>query len=60
MILIVGAEECCVWILEFIGKLEGLVPDRNLKLICYYGLYSRRTKGRFQPKAAYDRNCSLL
>jgi hypothetical protein len=25
-----------------------LVPDRNLKLIRYYGLYSRRTKGVFQ------------
>jgi hypothetical protein len=34
--------------LEFIGKLVRLVPDRNLKLIRYYGLYSRRTKGKLQ------------
>jgi hypothetical protein len=34
--------------LEFIGKLVRLIPDRNLKLIRYYGLYSRRTKGKLQ------------
>ena len=32
--------------LEFIGRLVRLIPDRNLKLIRYYGLYSRRTKGK--------------
>jgi hypothetical protein len=46
--------------LEFIGRLVRLVPDRNLKLIRYYGLYSRRTKGKLQPEAAYGRKCSLL
>jgi hypothetical protein len=34
--------------LEFIGRLVRLIPDRNLKLIRYYGLYSRRTKGKLQ------------
>ena len=33
-------------VLEFIGRLVRLVPDRNLKLIRYYDLYSRRTKGK--------------
>jgi hypothetical protein len=32
--------------LEFIGRLVRLIPDRNLKLIRYYRLYSRRTKGK--------------
>ena len=32
--------------LEFIGRLVKLIPDKNLELICYYGLYSRRTFGR--------------
>ena len=32
--------------LDFIGRLARLIPDRNLKLIRYYGLYSRRTKGK--------------
>jgi hypothetical protein len=27
----------------FIECLVRLIPDKNLKLICYYGLYSRRT-----------------
>ena len=35
-------------VLEFIGRLVRLIPDRNLKLISYYGLYSRRTKGKLQ------------
>ena len=35
-------------VLEFIGRLARLIPDRNLKLIRYYGLYSRRTKGKLQ------------
>jgi len=34
--------------LEFIGRLVKLIPDKNLKLIRYYGLYSRRTVGRLQ------------
>jgi hypothetical protein len=33
---------------EFIGRLVGLIPEKNLKLICYYGLYSRRTFGCFR------------
>jgi hypothetical protein len=28
---------------EFIGRLVRLIPEKNLKLICYYGLYSRRS-----------------
>ena len=34
--------------LEFIGRLVKLIPDKNLKLIRYYGLYSRRTLGVLQ------------
>ena len=34
--------------LEFIGRLVKLIPDKNLKLIRYYGLYSRRTSGKLQ------------
>jgi hypothetical protein len=34
--------------LEFIGRLVRLIPEKNLKLIRYYGLYSRRTAGRLQ------------
>jgi hypothetical protein len=34
--------------LEFIGRLVKLVPDKNLKLIRYYGLYSRRSLGKLQ------------
>ena len=34
--------------LEFIGRLVSLIPDKNFKLIRYYGLYSRRTSGRLQ------------
>src|SRR5215469_11904552 len=34
--------------LEFIERLVRLIPDKNLKLIRYYGLYSRRTLGRLQ------------
>jgi hypothetical protein len=33
---------------EFIDRLVRLIPDKNLKLICYYGLYSRRTAGVLQ------------
>ena len=33
---------------EFIDRLVKLVPDKNLKLICYYGLYSRRTSAKLQ------------
>ena len=44
-----GGRRCVTFgALEFIGKLVRLVPDRNLKLIRYYGLYSRRTKGVLQ------------
>jgi hypothetical protein len=32
----------------FIDRLVRLIPDKNLKLICYYGLYSGRTTGKFQ------------
>ena len=31
--------------LEFIGCLVKLIPDKNFKLVRYYGLYSRRTLG---------------
>jgi adenylate kinase family enzyme len=34
--------------LEFIDRLVKLIPDKNLKLIRYYGLYSRRTSARLQ------------
>jgi hypothetical protein len=43
--------------LEFIDRLVKLIPDKNLKLIRYYGLYSRRTQGKLQPEAAYGRKC---
>jgi len=33
---------------EFIDRLVRLIPDKNLKLIRYYGLYSRRTSARLQ------------
>jgi hypothetical protein len=34
--------------LEFIERLVSLIPEKNLKLIRYYGLYSRRTLGVLQ------------
>ncbi|MBE3143582.1 MAG: transposase [Planctomycetes bacterium] len=34
--------------LEFIDRLVKLIPDKNLKPIRYYGLYSRRTQGKLQ------------
>jgi hypothetical protein len=34
--------------LEFIGHLVKLIPDKNLKLIRYYGLYSRRIRSKLQ------------
>jgi len=34
--------------LEFIHRLVKLIPDRNLKLIRYYGLYARRTRSKLQ------------
>ena len=34
--------------LEFIDRLVKLIPDKNLKLIRYYGLYSRRTSAKLQ------------
>jgi len=34
--------------LEFIDRLVKLIPDKNMKLIRYYGLYSRRTMGKLQ------------
>ena len=34
--------------LEFIDRLVNLIPDKNLRLIRYYGLYSRRTQGKLQ------------
>ena len=34
--------------LEFIDRLVSLIPDKNLKLIRYYGLYSRRTSAKLQ------------
>jgi ribosomal protein S27E len=34
--------------LEFIDRLVKLIPDKNLKLIRYYGLYSRRAQGKLQ------------
>jgi hypothetical protein len=33
---------------EFIDRLVKLIPDKNLKLIRYYGLYSRRTSAKLQ------------
>jgi hypothetical protein len=35
-------------VFEFIDRLVRLIADKNLKLICYYGLYSGRTTGKFQ------------
>lgn len=34
--------------LEFIDRLVRLIPDKNLKLIRYYGLYSRRMQAKLQ------------
>ena len=34
--------------LEFIDRLVKLIPDKNFKLIRYYGLYSRRTSAKIQ------------
>jgi hypothetical protein len=34
--------------LEFIRRLVCLIPDRNMKIIRYYGLYARRTKAKLQ------------
>ncbi len=34
--------------LEFIDRLVKLIPDKNFKLIRYYGLYSRRTSAKLQ------------
>ena len=34
--------------LEFIGRLVSLIPEKNLKLIRYYGLYSRRAAIKLQ------------
>jgi transcription elongation factor Elf1 len=33
---------------EFIDRLVRLIPDKNLKLIRYYGLYSRCTTAKLQ------------
>jgi len=33
---------------EFMGHLVRIIPDKNLKLIRYYGLYARRTRSRLQ------------
>jgi hypothetical protein len=35
-------------VFEFIDRLVRLISDKNLKFICYYGLYSRCASGRFQ------------
>jgi len=35
-------------IMEFIDRLVRLIPDKNLKLVRYYGLYARRTRNRLQ------------
>jgi hypothetical protein len=35
-------------VFEFIDRLVRLIPDKNLKLIWYYGLCSRRITGKFQ------------
>ena len=42
---------------EFIGRLVRLIPEKNLKLIRYYGLYSRRTTGRLQKVLTCLRTC---
>jgi len=34
--------------MEFIDRLVRLIPDKNLKLVRYYGLYSRRTMGKLR------------
>ena len=34
--------------LEFIDHLVRLIPDKNMKLIRYYGLYARRTRNKLQ------------
>lgn len=33
---------------EFIDRLVQLIPDKNMKLIRYYGLYARRTRNKLQ------------
>jgi len=33
---------------EFIDRLVKLIPDKNMKLIRYYGLYARRTRNKLQ------------
>jgi hypothetical protein len=38
---------------EFIDRLVKLIPDKNLKLIRYYGLYSRRASGKFLESAHF-------
>ena len=35
-------------IMEFIDRLVRLIPDKNLKLVRYYGLYARRTRNKLQ------------
>lgn len=34
--------------MEFIDRLVKLIPDKHLKLIRYYGLYARRTRGKLR------------
>jgi len=34
--------------MEFINRLVKLIPDKHLKLVRYYGLYSRRTRSKLQ------------
>ena len=43
-----GVETVIMAALEFIDHLVRLIPDKNLKLIRYYGLYARRARSRIQ------------
>jgi adenylate kinase family enzyme len=43
-----AVETVAISALEFIDRLVKLIPDRNMKLIRYYGLYARRTRSRIQ------------
>jgi len=41
-------EEITMSAMEFIDRLVKLIPDKNLKLVRYYGLYARRTRSIIQ------------
>jgi len=44
-----GAKETItIPVMEFIDRVVKLIPDKNLKLVRYYGLYARRTRNKLQ------------